>query len=262
LQYQVVDVFSDRPFAGNALCVVLDPCPADLMQRVAREMNLSETTFPTLTADHAYDTRIFTPNAELPFAGHPTLGTAWVLGTGTWTQKSPGATVTVEVDAAGARMTQPEPHFDPLDAAPSVDAAGLPGAHGVWAAEAGGMHHVVVLTDAPIDELKPDMTKIVSITAPYGQATFAVVRRRDDANLHVRVFVPAAGIAEDPGTGSVAGPIGLLAREQWSTAKAITIHQGKEMGRPSTIEVDVTNRTPVVGGNVVRCAEGHLASQR
>jgi len=111
LRYRVVDVFSDRPLAGNALCVVLDPCPPDVRAGIAREVKLSETTFPTVTGAGAYDVRILTPTSELPFAGHPTIGTAWVLGPGTWAQTSPRATVRVEADAGGARMTQPAPTF-------------------------------------------------------------------------------------------------------------------------------------------------------
>src|SRR5580704_17577675 len=111
LAYRIVDVFSARPLAGNALCVVLDPCPEPLMAAIAREANLSETTFPTVTGPGRYSVRILTPEAEVPFAGHPTLGTAWTLGPGSWTQTSPGATVKVEVDGDGAHMTQPDPTF-------------------------------------------------------------------------------------------------------------------------------------------------------
>jgi trans-2,3-dihydro-3-hydroxyanthranilate isomerase len=68
--------------AGNPLCVVLDHCPVDLMQAVAREVNLSETTFPIQTGNDSYEMRIFSPTLELPFAGHPSIGTAWVLGAG------------------------------------------------------------------------------------------------------------------------------------------------------------------------------------
>src|SRR4051812_50112510 len=86
------------------------------MQAVARETNLSETTFPTSTGDRAYRNRIFTPGSELPFAGHPTLGSAWCLGPGTWEQTTAGAVVTVEVDARGAVMSQPDPVLEPADA--------------------------------------------------------------------------------------------------------------------------------------------------
>ncbi len=76
MRYRIVDVFTERPLEGNPLCVVLDPCPPELMQRIAREANLSETTFPVQTGENAYEMRIFTPTVELPFAGHTSLGTA------------------------------------------------------------------------------------------------------------------------------------------------------------------------------------------
>ncbi|MGH9285178.1 MAG: PhzF family phenazine biosynthesis protein, partial [Acidimicrobiales bacterium] len=119
LRYRIVDVFSDRPLAGNPLCVVLDPCPPVVMAAIAREVNLSETTFPSVTGPGRYDVRIFTPAAELAFAGHPTLGTAWVLGAGRWRQASPGATVTVEADETGAVMGQPDPELAEVDGGPA-----------------------------------------------------------------------------------------------------------------------------------------------
>jgi len=128
LRYRIVDVFSDRPLAGNGLCVVLDPAPESVMQALAREVNLSETTYPSVVDDDTYDVRIFTPNEELPFAGHPSLGTAWVLGPKAWTQRSAGATVTVTADAGGAVMSQPDPAFTDIDGDEVVAALGLPGA--------------------------------------------------------------------------------------------------------------------------------------
>src|SRR6266581_2872832 len=111
LRYRLVDVFTERPLEGNPLCVVLDSCPPELMQRIAREANLSETTFPVQTGENTYEMRIFTPTVELQFAGHPSLGTAWLLGPGRWTQTTTGATVIVEADERGATMTQPRPEF-------------------------------------------------------------------------------------------------------------------------------------------------------
>ena len=127
LRYRIVDVFSDRPLAGNGLCVVLDPVSESVMQALAREVNLSETTFPVVVADAEYEVRIFTPDEELPFAGHPSLGTAWVLGPNTWTQRTAGATVTVTADAAGAVMTQPDPEFTEIDGAGAGRASASPG---------------------------------------------------------------------------------------------------------------------------------------
>ena len=262
LAYRVVDVFSDRPLAGNGLCVVLDPCPEALMGPIGREVNLSETTFPTVTGPCSYSVRIFTPSVELPFAGHPTLGTAWTLGPGTWTQTSPGATIEVVVDADGARMTQPEPTFAPSPAEGPRAALGLAATAGCWVASAGGMCHLIVATEEPIADLRPDMGAARAATEAVGCLTFAVVGRRDDANLHVRVFVPGRGIVEDPGTGSAAGPIATIARQLWQTDRAVTISQGAEMGRPCVIEVQLTEAGPVVGGRVSACAEGRFTLGR
>ena len=115
LRYRLVDVFTDRPLWGNPLCVVLDPCPSELMQAIAREANLSETTFPSQTGEDSYEMRIFSPTLELPFAGHPSLGTGWLLGPRRWTQVTSGATVIVEADKDGATMSQPQPQFERLE---------------------------------------------------------------------------------------------------------------------------------------------------
>jgi trans-2,3-dihydro-3-hydroxyanthranilate isomerase len=259
LRYRVVDVFSDRPLAGNALCVVLDPVPEGAMAAIAREMNLSETTFPVQTAPDAYDVRIFTPAAELPFAGHPSLGTAWVLGPNTWAQTSPGATVQVTADADGAVMTQPDPAFDWLGDHPAEElrrALGVSTSEGACRAEAAGNAHLVVPTAAPIDGLQPDLAAIARATTELAATTCAVVRRIDDSHLHVRVFVPGAGIAEDPGTGSAAGPVALLSRQLWGMTPDVRIRQGDEMGRPCRIEVHAELGALRVGGRVTACAEG------
>ena len=214
------------------------------MQAVAREVNLSETTFPVVTADAEYDVRIFAPDAELPFAGHPSLGTAWVLGPKRWTQTSPGAVVTIDADADGAVMSQPDPEFTDVDPGPVVAALGLPGAEGAVRANVGGMIFTIVATEAPIDGVRP-----------CGMGT-AVVRRIDDQTLHVRVFGPAPGIPEDPGTGSAAGAIGLFARRVWTISPDVVIRQGDEMGRPCRIDVHAELGSVRVGGRVTACAEG------
>jgi trans-2,3-dihydro-3-hydroxyanthranilate isomerase len=255
LRYRIVDVFSDRPLAGNGLCVVLDPVDASVMQALAREVNLSETAYPTVAGTDAYDVRIFTPNEELPFAGHPSLGTAWVLGPNAWTQRSSGATVTVTADASGAVMSQPDPEFEDLDGTDVVAALGLPGADAVVRATAAGNAFVFALVDAPIDRLEPDLGRLVSA----GAGMVGVVRRLDDATLHVRVFAPGAGVPEDPGTGSAAGPIGLLARVRWGTNADVTIRQGAEIGRPCVIEVHAEEGGLRVGGKVAACAEGRFS---
>jgi trans-2,3-dihydro-3-hydroxyanthranilate isomerase len=256
LRYRIVDVFSARPLVGNALCGVLDPCPAPVMSAIAREVNLSETTFPTVTDDAAYDVRIFTPGVELPFAGHPSLGTAWVLGPRQWTQTSPGAVVTIDADDDGAVMSQPDPIFTDVDPAPLANAAGLPRAEAAVTAEVGGLVHSIVATDAPIERLAPSVAAVIQAAARVGAASIAVVCARDESTLHVRVFAPGAGVAEDPGTGSAAGPIGLFANKVFGTATDLTIFQGAEMGRPSQIDVHAELGAVRVGGRVTACAEG------
>src|SRR5579864_6464656 len=206
-RYRIVDVFTDRPLAGNALCVVLDECDPGVMAAIAREVNLSETTFPRLTGQRSYDVRILTPASELPFAGHPSIGTAWTLaadhGGGRWSQTSPGATVAIDADREGARMTQPAPRLDAAaDERELMEAGGLSSTAGCFFAEAGGTRHVIVATEQDIADLCPDSSRVASVCDGAKAATFAVVRRRDDRSLHVRVFAPAVGITEDPGTGS------------------------------------------------------------
>lgn len=257
-EYHIVDVFTDQPLAGNALCVVLDPVPEAAMQAIAREVNLSETTFPVVTGDDHYEMRIFTPTAELPFAGHPTLGTAWVLGAQRWTQRTEGATIEVEATADGAVMSQPDPVFSEVDPGPSVKALGLATWDGAWLARAAGNTHLIVLTDSPVHRLEPNISAVHAASRLANAFTVAVVERRRDNVLHVRVFVPQGGIPEDPGTGSAAGPIGVLASQQWNTPADITIKQGLSIGRPCTIEVHAELGNVRVGGRVVQCAKGHF----
>ncbi len=223
-----------------------------------RETNLSETTFPSITGERAYRNRIFTPGAELPFAGHPSLGTAWCLGAGTWEQTTSGAVVTVEVDARGAVMTQPDPVLEPDDRDGVAAAVGLSGIDGVHRSTAAGNRLLIVSTTADLATATPDVSAIADLSTARDLVGVALVRRRDDRNLHVRVFAPAHGIAEDPGTGSAAGPIGVLARRELGTDVDVTIHQGDLVGRPCTIEVHAEDGGIRVGGAVAACAEGRF----
>jgi trans-2,3-dihydro-3-hydroxyanthranilate isomerase len=259
LRYRLVDVFTDTPFRGNPLCVVLDRCPDDLMQALAREVNLSETTFPIQMGDDRYEMRIFSPTVELPFAGHPSIGTAWVLGPRRWTQVTSGATVTVEADERGARMTQPSPEFKPVDDHRDeiLAALGLPAADGVVRSTAGGTTHVLVATSESIEGLDPDLGRVAAISRRCRSHTLVPMRVIDRGQVHARVFGPAAGVSEDPGSGSAAGPIGLFARELWGTDKRLVVAMGAEVGRPSQLEVDISGEI-VVGGHVVASAEGEF----
>jgi trans-2,3-dihydro-3-hydroxyanthranilate isomerase len=259
VRYRVVDVFTDRPLAGNALCVVLDPCPEERMQAIAREMNLSETTFVTDRGEGTYSMRIFTPGIELPFAGHPTLGTAWVMGPGRWTQLTAGGPIPVTVDERGAEMTQPDPEVIEAGDAGVREAVGIDRVLGAWRAEAAGNAHLVVAVDAPLETLRTDPEAARELLDRHATTTLGLVRRLDATTLHVRVLFRSAGIAEDPGTGSAAGPIGVLARRLWGLGPDLLIRQGDEIGRPCRIQVHAEPGDLRVAGRVVLAAEGRFA---
>jgi trans-2,3-dihydro-3-hydroxyanthranilate isomerase len=258
LRYRIVDVFSERPFEGNGLCVVLDRCPEELMQRIAREVNLSETTFPVQTGEDAYEMQIFTPTAELSFAGHPSVGTAWLLGPGRWTQTTAGGTVVVEADERGAMMTQPRPEFEAVEAEADdvLSALGLSSADAIYRSTAGGLTHILVATSEPIDKLDLDLGRVAEVSRACRGLTLVPFRKVDGATLQARVFGPAVGVPEDPGSGSAAGPIALLAHQVWGTETEVTITMGTEIGRPSRIDVQTDELR--VGGRVTPCAEGQF----
>jgi len=260
LRFRTVDVFTDVALAGNALCVVTDPVAESLMGRIAREVNLSETTFVTPTGSSSYDVRIFTPGGELPFAGHPSLGSAWVLGPGRWTQRSPGATVEIDVTEFGAVMSQPDPTFTEVYPEDAARALGLPvtAVAKAFVGSVGGTRHVLVPTDAGIGELRPDAAAVASVTRALGATGLGVFRAVDAATLHARVFLPGTGIPEDPGTGSTAGPFAVLARRLWGCAEDVVILQGAEMGRPCRIDVHAEAGELRVGGAVAGVSEGRF----
>jgi trans-2,3-dihydro-3-hydroxyanthranilate isomerase len=122
----------------------------------------------------------------------------------------------------------------------------------------GGTRHLLVPTEAPIDGLAPDMGQVALLLKGLRATGLAPVRRLGDDTLHTRVFVPGNGMPEDPGTGSAAGPLGMLCRELWGTAASVTIRQGAEMGRPCLIEVHAAPGEVRVGGKVAACAEGRF----
>ncbi len=246
-RYVVADVFTDRPLEGNPLAVFTDARGLDdgTMQRVARELNLSETVFvlPPEAGGHVR-LRIFTPGYELPFAGHPILGTAFVLGAplqlGVIELETGRGIVPVvlERDESGAirlgRMTQPVPAVEAVDdPAPIFAALGVPGSLLPVERYDNGSTHVFVClgSAAEVAALRPDMNALARL-----RGTGVNVFTGDGTQWKSRMFSPDIGV-EDPATGSAAGPLAChLARHgkiDWGTE--IEISQGSEIDRPSML---------------------------
>jgi trans-2,3-dihydro-3-hydroxyanthranilate isomerase len=278
--YAILDVFTSAPLEGNPVAVFTDAAAIDpaLMQRTARELNLSETVFvlPPDGDDAHARVRIFTPSVELPFAGHPVLGTAFVVGerdgADTVRLQTGSGLVPIELqrvdgEISFGEMAQPIPRWEPfpdpgalLDAL-GVAASGLP----VDVYDNGPRHTYVELPDvAGVSALRPDMNALAGL-GEFGVSCFAV----DGATVHSRMFAPALGVPEDPATGSAAGPLAVhLARHgRIAFGTPITITQGIEIGRPSTLhacafgDADQLERV-TVGGAAVLVARGEYRIRR
>jgi trans-2,3-dihydro-3-hydroxyanthranilate isomerase len=275
-RYVVCDVFTDRPLAGNQLAVFTDATDMDeaLFQPLAREINFSETVFvlPAEGEGHAR-IRIFTPAAELPFAGHPTLGTAFVLAGALSLDEIRLETgvgvVPVRLEREGpkivfGRMEQPLPTVEPYEheaellAALGVERSELP----VELYDNGIRHVYVTLpSEDAVAALRPELHRLGELPAVVGINCIAGSGLR----WKTRMFAPGGGVAEDPATGSAAGPLAFhVARHgRIEFGQEIEISQGAEIGRPSTLYARVEG-TPdraervEVGGSAVVVARGEF----
>jgi trans-2,3-dihydro-3-hydroxyanthranilate isomerase len=265
--YVLADVFTDTPLEGNPLAVFTagDAVPAELMQAIARETNLSETVFVLPPeAGGTARCRIFTPGAELPFAGHPVLGTAAILALDRGldlvvleTGRGP-VRVTLRRDGerlAHGRMEQPIPTWAPYDRTAELLAAlGVAGSElPVEVYDNGPLHTYVALgSEAEVAALAPDMG---ALAAHVQVNCFAGV----GARIKTRNFSPGVGVPEDPATGSAAGPLAVhLARHGRIPFGAdVEIAQGAEIGRPSRLvasahgSADGIERVEVAGSAVL-----------
>jgi trans-2,3-dihydro-3-hydroxyanthranilate isomerase len=272
LAYRVVDVFTDRAFAGNPLAVVLDAdgLPTESLQALAREFNLSETVFPMRpTADAAdYRVRIFTPGVEVPFAGHPSIGAAWVLAslgrlpTGRVVQECGAGLLPLVVGAGPGRVElgggAPSVSY-PADPAPLLRAVGLEPDDllaGVPPRVAGcglDFFYLAVRPDA-VERAAPDLAALRALDPRGVEAGVSVVSYDGSrAAAHCRVFAAGVGVPEDPATGSAALGLGAyLAASGLVAADGETdyvVLQGVEMGRPSRLDCAVVT----AGGEAVQC---------
>jgi trans-2,3-dihydro-3-hydroxyanthranilate isomerase len=271
LSYEIVDVFTDRPFAGNPLAVVFgaDDLARDQLQALAREFHLSETVFVVAPTEPGatYRCRIFTPTEELPFAGHPSVGAAvtqlrrGLIPAGeVWQQCGVGVLpVTVSADGS-ATLTGGPPWVGP-----ELDPAGLLAATGLTAADfvgpaprAAGCG--IEFTFLPV---RPDAVARAVPRGVTGGPGDVCVFAWDpvERHSHARVFALDKGVPEDPATGSAALGFGV-----WLVASGLldgdsessyVVSQGVELHRPSTLDCTVT----AVGGAVVRATvAGHVVA--
>jgi trans-2,3-dihydro-3-hydroxyanthranilate isomerase len=278
-RYVVADVFTDKPLAGNQLAVFTDAreIPEDLLQPLAREMNFSETVFvlPKESDGHAR-IRIFTPTIEIPFAGHPTLGTAFVLAAplqlGEIRLETGAGVVPVRLEREGprivfGRMEQPIPTVEPYEnEAELLDALGVARSELPVEVYDNGLRHVYIALPSEDDvaALKPDLARLAELPAVLGINTFAGA----DLRWKTRMFAPGDGVPEDPATGSAAGPLALhLARHgRIDFGDEIEISQGAEIGRPSTLYARTEGSAErvekvEVGGSAVIVARGEFRLQ-
>jgi trans-2,3-dihydro-3-hydroxyanthranilate isomerase len=280
--FLMLDVFAEEAFAGNQLAVVTQ-APAGLdagtMQMLAKEIGFSETTFVTAIRPDGYDVRIFTPEVELPFAGHPTLGTAFALAseghTGTDLVQRCAAgeiPVTVDLEARRARMRQLPPVFgrEYEDRAAAAAAAGLSADDlvedlPIVPVSTGIAHLMVPVRDeAALRRAARDDRACTRVCVEADDAeSLYLFTVRGDRDVMARMFDRFAAIGEDPATGSAAGPLGAYLSERGLAGMpgSCVIAQGELAGRPSFLTVEVAPDDDGgwaihVGGGVRRVGEG------
>jgi len=301
LKFYQADVFTGQPFGGNPVAVFPDAHGlADYqLQRIAREMNLSETVFVLPPMDQAavVRLRIFTPTQEIPFAGHPVLGTFFVLvqlgliavtdGVTRVMQECNIGLFPVELHAEDGEltrvvMTQPKPEFlGPVDAI--EDVYKIAGALGLqkyaitdmkWPIEvvSTGLPVLIVplRTLTAVRSIQLNAPAIVDVCSQFGAngvMAFTTVTVEPSATVHARMFAPSIGILEDPATGSAGGALGAYLVQNGAVDVAptteIIVEQGYEIERPSQIQVRVESdddiiKTVKVGGQCVMVVEGTL----
>jgi len=283
VEFDVVDVFADRPYAGNPLAVVHGTAGFGTaqLQAIANEFNLSETAFPQRRDECSYDVRIFTPSLELPFAGHPTLGTAWVLrrrgdvGDDHLVQHCGAGEVPVQVGPDGAELSvTPRSVSDALDPEPWLGAVGLGDRDGAGAVRVASCGLAWACLPVRPDSLSRARVLEPRWSPPYasqdplgGICVYAAHADPAGVAITARVFCLEVGVPEDPATGSAAAALGPVLVEDGIAAPsgetAYRISQGTEMGRPSVLHGRVEARdgaaeTVRVRGAVLPIASGSL----
>ena len=257
--FRLLDVFADAPFTGNQLCVVPDVpagLDAEMMLTLAREIAFSETTFVTTVRSGGYDVRIFTPDGELPFAGHPTIGTAFVLVSDgrvspLLVQTSSAGDVPVEVDLVNRRATMHQ--LPPAFSNPFGDRAAVAAGAGlepgdlidelpIVAVSTGIAHLMVPVRDeATLRRAERSSRACNDVCEAANAEALYLFAVRGGGDVMARMFDRSMAIGEDPATGSAAGPLGAyLSRHGLAGMPGrAMVSQGEMVGRPSFLQVDV-----------------------
>ena len=269
LPFKQVDVFTGKPFYGNPVAVVIGAQDLDAaaMQRIAAWTNLSETTFllPPTAPGASYRLRIFTPRQELPFAGHPTVGSAHAalesgfakLVDGRLRQECGAGVLDLTVEASRIYVRAPMPKLQAVEAPLFGKAQAL-------RVDVGPVWIVVDLGKAQaVDELDPDMAAIEQLSSALHATGVTVFGRTGTAAtpIHVRSFAPAHGVPEDPVCGSGNISVAAFLRETGllkEFGQVYTARQGMQVGRDGRIQVRVGADAIQIGGEAVTCVDGNL----
>jgi trans-2,3-dihydro-3-hydroxyanthranilate isomerase len=275
--YLVYDVFTDTPFGGNPLAVIPDAAGLDdhLLQKIAREFNFSETTFVYPPADpaHTARVRIFTPTQEVPFAGHPTIGTAIALRDlgrpGEMVLELGVGPIPCTVAGETARFVTRRP----LELLHEVDVEVVAAALGLEPADIVTARHAPVMASVGLSFVFAELAgpDVLARAAPVIDGFRAGQRRypspfdfavapyvRDGGRIAMRMFAPLDNIPEDPATGSAAAALGAFLAALEGRPVTLDIAQGVEMGRPSRIGVEAGPEGVAVSGAARKVMEGRL----
>ncbi|HEY6966847.1 MAG TPA: PhzF family phenazine biosynthesis protein [Burkholderiales bacterium] len=274
LRFKQVDVFTRVPFRGNPVAVVLqaDGLSADEMQRIAGWTNLSETTFvlPPSSGAADYRLRIFTPRAELPFAGHPTIGSAHAVleagiaaaKTGRLRQECGAGILDLEVEGETLWLDSPRAThtaFSELTVLERILDAKVKGAPLVMNVGPGWL--VAELADAnAVAAIAPDMPALAELSKRLSIGGVTVYGAAHDgvAEVHVRSFAPAHGIAEDPVCGSGNISVAAYLRKAGRGAGGYVARQGMQLGRDGQVSIRFDGERILLGGSAVTCVEGTI----
>jgi len=273
LRFKQVDVFTDKPFLGNPVAVVVgaEALDTEAMQRIACWTNLSETTFLLKSSKADYRLRIFTPKHELPFAGHPTIGSAhaalesgFVAKKKKLVQECGAGLIELSVEDDGRIFLRgPPAKTESLNQ--TIPSIPLVRGGKVIKVDVGPVWVVGEMNDArALADLKPDMTALAqwSLSLGVSGATVFAASGESGSAIHVRSFAPAHGIPEDPvcGSGNLSVAIFLRETDQVSRfGNRYVSRQGMQLGRDGHVSVRIGEKIDI-GGHAVTCVEGTLAA--